>query len=143
MMSSQDKAELEVFKSEQVRKAEEEAKAAEQARLDAAMPKPVELQPEPVPAVVDFPVATTATVPQAEGQSEPLPMEGSGQAPSGTTQMDQPASPIDTRSEPATGKYFGKRYHDWNYYVPLSAWLAGGGTEEDYNWRPAAFGGQR
>lgn len=36
------------------------------------------------------------------------------------------------------GPYSGKRYHDHPYYVTLSGWLEGGGTEADYHWRPAS-----
>lgn len=34
------------------------------------------------------------------------------------------------------GPYAGKRYDDHPFYVPLADWLAGGGTEVDYHWRP-------
>jgi hypothetical protein len=32
----------------------------------------------------------------------------------------------------ATGKYSGKRYADWPYYVEESSWVANGGTHESY-----------
>lgn len=45
---------------------------------------------------------------------------------------------INPEPEPSKGRYSGHRYHDWVTYVPLHQWLAEGGTEEDYNWRPQA-----
>jgi hypothetical protein len=36
----------------------------------------------------------------------------------------------------ASGPYSNKRYYDHPFYVSLIGWLAGGGTEEDYTWRP-------
>ncbi len=143
MMSEQETGDWEAFKIRQEREALEQAwKAQEEARLameEAARPKPE--------AVVDFPTAkeigedVAFGYPKAEGQSEANPSQEASLSAVGndTTNTVQTGA----GSEPAHGKYFGKRYHDWNYYVPLASWLEGGGTEEDYNWRPAAFGGQR
>lgn len=69
--------------------------------------------------------------PISEGQSDPLPT--ASQAPASDTSANSQAG---VRS----GPYSGKRYHDYPYYVSLVGWLEGGGTEEDYNWRPAANG---
>ncbi len=35
--------------------------------------------------------------------------------------------------------YEGKRYYDHPVYMTLAAWQDGGGTEDDYNWRPAPY----
>jgi hypothetical protein len=72
----------------------------------------------------------------SSGQSEPDPT-----AP--TTTYPEPSSvastaPTDPVSSIDRGPYFGKRYIHVAGYMSLSHWLAGGGTEEDYNWRPSA-----
>ncbi len=162
MMSAAEKAELEAYKAEQAFKAERErlaeearkaaeAKALEAERIrlaeEAAMPKPVEPQPEAVSEPIPFPttetsVGQTIAQPTEQGQSESPPTVDGAQV----TQKDEitGVGPVATASsEPIPGKYSGKRYHDWAYYVPLNSWLEGGGTEEDYNWRPAAIGSQR
>lgn len=43
--------------------------------------------------------------------------------------------PIETKP---SGRYSGKRYYDWPTYVSLTNWIAEGGTEEDWHWRPQA-----
>jgi len=161
LMSPQEKAELESFKAEQTRKAEEAAhKAEEDARpkLEPVYPQAVPFVPEPVnewfaPIPEGQPIGQTAphwTEPvdiiagqgyqPVQGQSEPLPTPAvpeSGLSPSASSHPAPIAESV-PQSEPYRGKYFGKRYAEWDYYVPLSSWLEGGGTEEDYHWRPAA-----
>lgn len=44
----------------------------------------------------------------------------------------------DLASSQGSGPYTGKRYYDHAFYVSLQGWLAGGGTEESYNWRPSS-----
>ncbi len=148
MMSAAEKAELEAFKAEQAfkaerdRLAEEARKAAEEAAKAQPMPEPVQPQPEPVSEPIPFSVleqGQSESPPTVQLEATPSPIvsfETVGEA-AGASQASQ------STSEPSSGKYSGKRYHDWAYYVPLQAWLAGGGTEEDYNWRPAAIGSQR
>lgn len=41
-----------------------------------------------------------------------------------------------TSADPSPGPYFGKRYHDVEGYVSEFNWYAGGGSTEDYFWRP-------
>jgi hypothetical protein len=79
---------------------------------------------------------------QTAGQSEPLPTVSAEptasdpvSSPSAKPEESAP-SPV---SQPNEGKYIGKKYHDWDYYVPLTSWLAGGGTEADYHWRPSGL----
>ncbi len=36
----------------------------------------------------------------------------------------------------SSGPYSGLRYYDHPTYVPFSQWIEGGGSEEDYHWRP-------
>jgi hypothetical protein len=89
--------------------------------------------------------------PSGSGESEHAPSEDSvtsqGQSESGpTVNTVSPISPAETvatgdaasttAAPRPEGKYSGKRYYDWEYYVPLTQWLAGGGTEESYLWRP-------
>ncbi|SRR5258707_1712752 len=147
MVSAEEHDEWEEHKArlayERVQKAEEARLAAE----EAARPKPE--------AVVDFPVAHAEPwaiqSPSAEGQSEspPTPQGVSSEAGQGSPVEQGQSEPLPTQagqdqpmasgSDFSKGKYFGKRYHDWNYYVPLASWLEGGGTEKDYNWRPASI----
>jgi hypothetical protein len=51
------------------------------------------------------------------------------------------ATPVDTvgttTEPPALGPYHGKRYYDHPSFMLLSEWLAGGGSEDDYTWRPS------
>ncbi len=135
MISAAEQDEWEEHKAEQARRVRLAEQEAQWAAEEAARPKPE--------AVVDFPVAHTES-PPVEGQSDTPPTqapisalsEGSMEASGGTGQSQESGAPA---PEPIHGKYFGKRYHDWNYYVPLASWLEGGGTEEDYNWRPASI----
>lgn len=39
---------------------------------------------------------------------------------------------------PNAGRYTGKKYWDYPYYVSEESWVANGGTLEDYHWKPAA-----
>src|SRR6266702_2199703 len=152
MMSAAEKAELEAYKAEQAfkaerdRLAEEARKAAEEAAKVQPIAEPVQPQPEPeptLPPIVDLQsLRQPSPVEASQGQSESPPTVDGAQV----TQKDEitGVGPVATASsEPIPGKYSGKRYHDWAYYVPLNSWLEGGGTEEDYNWRPAAIGSQR
>jgi hypothetical protein len=96
-------------------------------------------QTQPVPEVVK-------SIEDA-GQSVADPIVGS------TTTVSSEIAPIlsaETTAAPTTTSlaepkadgslkpYHNKRYHDHPYYVSLQGWLNGGGTEEDYNWRPDA-----
>jgi len=163
LMSPQEKAELESFKAEQLHKAEEATRKAEQDRLaaeEAARPKPEPVYPQAVPSEAVGQAAPHWTEPvdiiagqgyqPVQGQSEPLPTPAdpeSGLSPSAPTQPVTTESVLQSEGDmtkahygdiQSRGKYFGKRYAEWDYYVPLSSWLEGGGTEEDYHWRPAA-----
>lgn len=75
------------------------------------------------------------------GQSEADPIAStdattSGNVSSATVETKEDALPEASSSEPL-GRYSGRRYYDHPTYVPLHDWLDGGGSEEDYNWRPA------
>lgn len=73
---------------------------------------------------------------ETSGQSEPLPtatsMENqSTSAPSTVENMDTVVA-----SEPTPLPYSGLRYHEYHSWVSLDNWLTGGGTQENYDWRP-------
>jgi hypothetical protein len=112
---------------------------------------PLKPMPEPIAEVVQsiqkVHTEVPAEVPQSEpewrmdhtqGQSEadPTPNVGSGESLQEKISATSSVTKAVTLPSPEQGKYSGLRYYDHKYYVPLSSWLAGGGTEEDYNWRP-------
>jgi hypothetical protein len=98
-------------------------------------PNRIEGEPNYVPGSFSNPLPGT----EPTGQSEADPIASTTQATqspsasSATVPIQEGASSI--ASEPVK-PYSGKRYVDHAYYVSLSGWLAGGGTEEDYDWRP-------
>lgn len=108
-------------------------------------PKP-EPQPEPVkveitetkPNAEDFNSAWDKIEGKvAEDQSEPDPTAHGAS----TTQTNETtgASIMENASsliEPNPGPYSNKHYYDHPTYLSLAEWLAGGGSEADYNWRP-------
>ena len=74
-------------------------------------------------------------------QPEPVKVEIEGTQPTGqdgnhSEQIDDPSLPLD-QSE---GPYSNHRYYDHPSYLTLTEWLAGGGTEDSYNWRPGMTG---
>ena len=105
-----------------------------------------EVQQEPVaPATEPVPVPTdrSGDVPNwagPQGQSVADPTATSSQpSMSHTASIAESGDTSPVHSDtPPPGRYSGKRYFDHPYYVSLAGWLAEGGTEEDYNWRPAA-----
>ncbi len=40
------------------------------------------------------------------------------------------------KDDTSSGPYANLRYYDHPTYVPFDQWIAGGGSEEDYHWRP-------
>jgi len=77
------------------------------------------------------------TSPEAPGQSEafPTPVEGLSQSSPSSTHSGQSPEVSSPLPEPK-GPYHGKLYHDHPTYVTHDAWLAGGGTDANYFWRP-------
>jgi hypothetical protein len=111
-------------------------------------PKP-EPQPEPVAEVVQSIIEVEAPKPEpvyvqewqmdhTQGQSvaDPIATDPSVGTQSQSVSSETVQPKVDASPSPERGKYSGLRYYDHQYYVPLSSWLAGGGTEEDYHWRP-------
>jgi hypothetical protein len=83
----------------------------------------------------------TASAPSSDGETSTGQREPDSIAASvdGNSQMQSSGNSTVSEevAKPEPGKYAGKRYYDHDFYVPLSAWLAGGGTEADYHWRPS------
>lgn len=88
-------------------------------------------------------------VPSPQGQSEsPLPTAQAEPLETGGFAASTGVESISTASQPTTMSssqaeseakpqpYAGRRYYDHPTYVSFSDWLDGGGTDEDYNWRP-------
>lgn len=103
--------------------------------------KAVVLLDPPKPVPMPEPVYTTSGF---EGQREGNPIS------TGSTETLTPTTdaPVDTSPQTANptepvastveiGPYSGKRYYDHPTYVHRDDWVAGGGTEADYEWRPA------
>jgi len=106
-------------------------------------------QSEPHP--IDVPIAATLST---EAQTASVGSVESQQATKGQSEADPTAqihiptlesalthlNAPENAGMPAepTGRYASKRYYDHPYYVSLQGWLAEGGTEDDYNWRPAS-----
>lgn len=69
---------------------------------------------------------TTLTTQSETVYSQPVPIAES---------VPSPASPPERNRDPLT-RFKGRKYYDVTYYVPYHEWIAGGGTEADYHWRP-------
>ena len=78
---------------------------------------------EPVNEPQEAPVSPIGS----QGQSDTTPME-----PSSASDGEQTIGPA---SDPSPGPYANKRYIDHPGWVSRSDWLAGGGTDESYDWR--------
>lgn len=102
------------------------------------------LKPEPLPTA-----SSAADTGQSSGQEHP-PQTDDPNLPSGQSEgpLSIPAANADGQSSgnsnagevasttANSGPYSGLRYYDHPTYVPFADWIAGGGTEADYNWRP-------
>lgn len=121
-------------------------------------PQPDQSQPVPSQPVEQTPSVTSPIEPnpnwaqpnptptaQPEGQREPLPTStptnvGSetGSSPPASTESAESQTTA-SQSSPDTrtpGRYAGKRYYDYPSYIPRADWVAEGGSQEDYDWRP-------
>ena len=58
-------------------------------------------------------------------------MEPTGHGSSSTEGVSVPPSPTQS-----SGPYADKKYYEYPAFVELDTWLAGGGTEHNYHWRP-------
>jgi len=76
------------------------------------------------------------TLKAAQPEAEPVKVEHVVSVPEAVPESN--ASHDVPLIESGHGEYFNVRYYDWPKYVNLHDWLAGGGTEADYTWRPGA-----
>lgn len=86
------------------------------------------------------PVTTMENVPTSQGESVAPPTAPPSPTPISAS-TDPAPMPVagSTGEDGGVGKYgpySGKRYYDHPTYVSRMDWLAGGGTEADYDWRP-------
>ena len=90
------------------------------------------LEPTTKPEPVQVPI--TEAVTEVTVNPEPVVSVQSDPTSGYISNMDQNQSKPenDILPEPTLGPYHNLRYIDHPAYVPLSDWLAGGGTEEDY-----------
>ncbi len=89
--------------------------------------------PQPEPEAAPIPVEQSPYYPQA-GQSEPDPMTQS--VSNGPTEVVSSGQETVGNTEPNSGPYTNRRYIDVPGFVSRPDWLAGGGTEADYDWLP-------
>lgn len=73
---------------------------------------------------------------QGQGEVNPISISNLSGQQATDAPIAQESSISSEAFEPAKGPYSGLRYYDHPTYVPLSQWLEGGGSKEDYNWRP-------
>lgn len=109
-----------------------------------AKPQP-EPQHEPMPVAIEPSGYEHDPVPSLEGTPMPQPLQGQSEPDpiSHSSPVDDAPSqsPVVTSdhtaigSSPPSGPYSGRRYIDYPGYVMREDWLAGGGTEENYDWR--------
>ncbi len=88
----------------------------------------------------DWSGPNTQPEPQGERASDPtIPVptgsEKSEQT-SVTSFVPQDATSDTEPKAPKPGKYHGRRYYDIPVYISLTEWLNGGGSVDDYHWRP-------
>lgn len=122
--------------------------------LEPPKPEPVvEVQP-PLEGATSHPVSAEATTglqsanegPAAhgigdilpQGQSEPDPTAALTEVPSANTASHTESvehGPVQASS--SDKPYADRRYYDVPTYVSYHEWIAGGGTDVDYHWRPA------
>ena len=99
--------------------------------------KPVP-NPEPQPEAKPIPVEEAPYYSAPLGQSASDPTSAHTPDSSPTTQECNGTVQTVERSSTDPQPYAGLRYHDYPSYVSYSNWIAGGGTDADYHWRPEA-----
>jgi hypothetical protein len=100
----------------------------------SATPNPVTTQADATgdhPSQSQTPISSQLTpMPSAEGQSAHNPSTSGIGSPTSPSSQPLATSP--------SGRYAGRNYYDHPVYVPREEWLAEGGTNESYDWRPAS-----
>lgn len=74
--------------------------------------------------------------PAGQSEADPTMNANSGGSSSEQTSATSSATEDATSDKPKPGPYANKRYYDHQFYVNREQWLAGGGSEADYDWRP-------
>lgn len=115
-------------------------------KLDPPKPEPeksAELQAQPVPTEsiqsVTDPTFSEPDWKQDQAETSRLPQK---EAPKSDINPSDTSSMVsgDGSTQLAIGSdqpYLGKKYHFEPSYLSLHEWLRGGGTEENYHWRPS------
>lgn len=104
-------------------------------------PPKAQPEPEPINPHANEPLPVSPALHEDAGQSEghPTATKVTIQSQDATTQNVETWDRVDTTShsaiEPPVGLYSGKRYIDVPGWVSREDWLAGGGTQYDYDWR--------
>jgi hypothetical protein len=96
--------------------------------------KPAKVEPivEPINPHANEPLPVSPALQETvTHEAEPIPVEKSPYYPE--TDHGEPVQ--DFNAEPPSGPYSGKRYIDVLGFLSRDEWLAGGGTEYDYDWR--------
>lgn len=78
-------------------------------------------------ASIESPEVTPAPRPTSELPQAAPDSSASEQAGASTSELPKPVAPAEQ-----LGKYSGRVYKDWPYYVSEASWIAGGGTSESY-----------
>lgn len=99
-----------------------------QSEPDPTVSKETGIQTNAAPTTVDFGQSVSSN-PSEVGQSAVHPTADA-------TQITENTSVIGSDPLDSAKPFLGIRYHDYPDYVTLNRWLAGGGTEADYLWRP-------
>jgi hypothetical protein len=81
-----------------------------------------------MPFPLEEPFALSSTTSSSGVSVQPDPTASAPISPSETA----PDTTVPPQAGVATGKYSGRRYADWPYYVEESSWVANGGTQESY-----------
>jgi hypothetical protein len=104
------------------------------------------------PTLVQEPVTSTTTTTEdvisssesgEVSQSLPTATVDTTQSQTASSTTVEPTQSVASPASQPSGQYSGKRYYEWPYYVSLTGWLAQGGTEDDYNWRPEGLASAR
>lgn len=98
-------------------------------------PKPEPVQAQPVEVKEEPPISSWAT-PEGQSVADPTTNANDGGGSSEQTSVISSATEDATSDKPKPGPYASKRYYDHQFYVNREQWIAGGGSEADYDWRP-------
>ena len=104
--------------------------------LEPAKVEPI-IEP-PINPPVNEPLPVSPALHEDAGQSEPDPTPVAIEREGSTGSVNETVTStgtVSTQPEPPSGPYSGKLYIDVPGWVNREDWLAGGGTQYDYDWR--------